>query len=124
MQEQTERKPSPVLLSGSDLRLYPPGCLRKTDSISEIVYNYLLSGRWSQGSCFVISRTRLIYALPNSQGGEDQIIQHYIDRLKKGPEPLFKGLLPFHISLCLVEKPLEIYLNFLFGGEKVLGQDS
>lgn len=67
---------------------------------------------------------RLIYNLPNSQGGEDQTIQHYTDRLKKGPEPLSRVLLPFHISLCLVEKPLEIYLNFLFGGEKVLGQDS
>lgn len=36
----------------------------------------------------------LILALTDPQDGKDQTIKHHINRLKKGPEPVSRGLLP------------------------------
>lgn len=100
-------------------------------------YYLQLSAFWELATGFfgavfsAVGRIGLIFALPNSQDGKDQTLQHHLKKLQQEPEPPSRGLLPsltaapFHSSpLGLVEKPFEIYLNFLFGGEKVLGQDS
>lgn len=74
--------------------------------------------------------TRWIFVLSDSQGGKDQTIKYHLNRLKKGPEPQSRGWLLSltmpdpHFSSMITEEALWMYLNFLFGSEKVLGQDS
>ena len=85
-----------------------------------------MAGRQSE-PVFLSSRMGLIFALPDPQGGKDRVTTYHINRLKRAPQPAPGALQPSHVSispLCLAKKPFRMYLNFLFGGENVLGQDS
>lgn len=76
---------------------------RKTDSVSDFVSSYLLSGKWLAGnlSLFLSSRMGLIFALPDPQGGKDQVTTYHINRLKRAPQPAPGALQPSHVSISL-----------------------
>lgn len=52
------------------------------------------------GAVLFSCRIRLIFALPNSQGGKDQTLKHHLNKLQQEPEPPSRGLLP-HFTVLL-----------------------